>query len=433
LIVASVIALPFLLATGWWWTQPDLEPANPKEFALELPDKPSVAVMPFGNMTGDEANGYLADGFVDLLITELSLLPDLFVISRNSSFSFRNKDVRTKEVSETLGVRYIVEGSFRRNGEKLQVSVQLIDAIAGNLLWSDSYSHPASDFYVLQQDLIVDLVREIGGRNSGGIFLAERRRVNSISNTELSVVELWEKATQAFQKYTKDGNEQSRKIAEDLVRIAPDHPRGYDGLGWYHLGRLFIGYSTDSASDINACIELANKAIALDGLDYMGHFLSGYCNAFAGNSREAAAAIQRAFDLNPSDVLVVKEYAKFILVRDKKYTEAIELLEGLLRLSPGQQTGSASDIGVIFIMLGDFEKAVAFMQSEIHQAWGYKARLAASMWLNGQEDEARAKVSEILRANPDFTANSVKYGMSWAPGDTKRLVSEALVAAGMPE
>jgi adenylate cyclase len=433
LIAASAIALVLLLAIGWWWTQPDVEPASPKEFALELPDKPSVAVMPFVNMTGEEADGYLADGFVDLLITELSLLPDLFVIARNSSFSFRNKDARTKEISETLGVRYIVEGSFRRTGEQLQVSVQLVDALAGNVLWSDRYDRPASGFYNLQQDLIVDLVREIGGRNSGGIFLAERQRVKNISNTDLSAVELWEKATQAFLKYTKDGNEQNRKIAEELILIAPDHPRGYDALGWYHLGRLFIGYSTDNASDINSCIELANKAIALDELDYMGHFLSGYCNAFAGKSTEAAAAIQRAFNLNPSDVLVIKEYAKFILVRDKKYTEAIEMLEGLLRLSPGQQRGTASDIGVIYIMVGDFEKAVEFQQSEVRQGASYKARLAASMWLNGQKDEARTGVSEILQVNPDYTANTVIYGMIWVPEETKRLVADALVAAGLPE
>ncbi|MCP4318471.1 MAG: tetratricopeptide repeat protein [Hyphomicrobiales bacterium] len=431
-IVALAVVAILAVVGAWWFSLTDHVPADPTRLVYPLPDKPSLAVLPFDNMTSDEGNRYLADGFVETLITELSKLPDLFVIARSSSFLFRGKNLPIGQISEALGVRYIVEGSFQRRGDDLRVNVQLIDAIAGNHVWSGQYDRSAGEFFMLQDDLIVDLTNEIGGRGSGGIFLAERRRVEKLSNSDLSIIELWEKATEVFFRYNREGNDRTAEIAQEIIDRSPDHPRGYVAMGWHHLGRIWLGYSPSFPQDIKECSKLTDRAIALDVLDYMGHLLRGYCYSVAGSSAEAAAAMRRAYELNPNDVIVQNEYAKLVLVREGRYEDAIKIFERLLRLSPGQQIGTNRDIGRLYFALGDYSRAIEFGEKET-QSGIAQGLLAASYWMVEKPDESRKAVLGILERFPDYKISNSLAAVSWLPEEARERYAAALIAAGMPE
>ncbi|MEW9922011.1 adenylate/guanylate cyclase domain-containing protein [Marimonas sp. MJW-29] len=406
--IAASLAAALILLTVWFWQRPEFVPADPSKMAFELPDRPSIAVLAFDNISNDESNRYLADGFVESLITELARIPDLFVIARNSSFAFRDQAVDLREISQNLGVRYILEGSFQKAGDNLRINVQLVDAIKGNHIWSKRYDRPAAEFYLIQDDLIEEITLEVAGRGAGGIFRAERLRVEMVSNDDLAVIEFWEKITQTWFQFTPESNEKTKRLTLEMLDKYPNHTRGYSSLAFYHVGRIVLGYSEDPAGDANECLESAKHAVDLDSQDYMGHLASGYCYVFLNRPDERIAAFRKAYEINPNDVIVRREYAKHALVPEGKYEEAIELLKSLLRLSPGQQIGTSSDVGVIYFILEDYEKAVDYGKREAAPGIHYKGRLAASLWMNGQHEEAKMLVQEILEVAPDAT--SASYG-----------------------
>ena len=433
-VMAAVIALAALIGGGvWWWTQPNVTPADPEKYAHALPDKPSVAVLPFGNLSSDGEVRFLADGFVDSLITELSSLHDIFVTARSSSFSFRGKNFEIREIAETLGVRYVVEGSFQRSNSQLRINVQLIDAITGFRIWSKGYDRPETEFFGLQDELITDLVQEIGGRAGGGIFMAERRRVEKLSSVDLTAIELWEKATQAFQKFSPEDNERTRLLALELIEKAPEHPRGYDALAWHHMGKLWIGTSENPAEDLMKCVELAHKAIDLDSLDYMGHYVLARCHFTAGNSKNAASALRRAHELNPNALLIALDYANIVLTHEGKHEEAIKLLKQLLRLSPTQTKFVNGSIGQRYVSLGEYAKAVQYYENEPVKHSTYQSSLAISLYLIGQHEEAKEVVSEIMEIAPNYSVQTFLASNNGIPKAEAQKLANALIAAGVPE
>lgn len=401
--------------------------------AYDLPDKPSIAILPFDYIAGDETDRYLADGFVESLITELARIPDLFVIARNSSFVFRDQDIGLREISQQLGVRYIVKGSLQRTNENLRIHAQLIDAVAGNYIWSKRYDRPSSEFFLVQDEVIDELTLEIGGRGSGGIYRAERDRLELISNDELSAIELWEKASQAFFKHNRESNELNGQIAREMIAKFPNHSRGYAALGYYHIGRLLHAYSDNAGADLSACVQAGEKAVQLDSQDYMAHLQLGYCYVFLNQPDISIPRFRQAYELNPNDVIVRREYAKHVLIPEGELGEAIALLKSLLRLSPGQQVGVNSDIGVIYFVKGDYEKAVEYGQREAVAGFHYKGRLAASLWMNGQHEEAQRLVHDIMETAPASTADNYAGFAAHATPEAKQRGIEALKAAGMPE
>ena len=410
---------------------PEFEPVAPLQMELDLPDKPSVAVLPFENLTGNAENQYLADGFVSSLITELSGLQDLFVIARSSSFALKDQKISLREMAVKLGVRYIVEGDFQRNGQQLRINVRLVDAIEGSQVWSKIYDRPETDFYKLQDELIGDLIMEVGGRSGGGIFKAERERFETMHPDDLKSIQLWEKATQAHLKFTDEGNKENQKLALTLIEKAPTHPRGYDALAWHHLSNIWLGTSDNSADDLTKCEELANRAIQLDDQDYMGHYTLAYCYMTGGKRNLGTASMRRAYDLNPNDVLVKKDYANLVLNTEGKHVEALEMLSEVLRLSPEQQSTVHSNIGNTYLLMGDYAKAIEHLERERLQNI-VRARLAAALVLVGENDRAKAVVQELLKINPDYSVEIFLAGIGWFPKSVREQLAAALTSAGLP-
>jgi adenylate cyclase len=435
-LIAAAVAILAILIVGssyWWWQQPDFEPANPEKFAQKLPDIPSIAILPFDNLTGDSDNQYLADGFVESLITEMSKAQDLLVIARNSSFSFRGKSKSISEIAETLGVRYILEGSFQRLGDQLRINVQLVDAIRGFHIWSDRYDRPTSEFFKLQDDLIGDLVRETAGRG-GGVFLAERRRILTLEPVDLTAMQLWQKATQFFWRFTKEGNEETRVVALQLIEKAPTHPRGYVALSWYHQAEFWNGWSADKAEDLRKACQLADKAIDLEYRDYQAHWARAGCKLTGGDVDDAAAAMSLAYQLNPNDPLVQREYAYMVLLHEEKFEEATVILKKFLRLNPAQQRFVNLRLGEISLLEEKYTDAARYLEKETAQTSFVRGLLTAALQLSGQSERARAAAADLLKLHPKYTAPSVlgTATILKSKPDLEKRIVDAAIAAGIP-
>ena len=412
---------------------PAAAPASPEKMLYDLPDGPSIALLPFESVPKDDDTGYLADSFVGSLITELSFFPDLTVIARGSSFKFRDKNAPTAEISEALGVRYIVQGQLAKQASELRIDVQLIDALTGQYVWTKRYTRPAGDFYKLQDELITDIAREIGGRGDGGVFRAERRRIETISNDELSAIEMFEKSSQAWFKFTEEGNEKSLQVATEMIQRFPQYSRGYAAASYNHMGRIWLNYSADREADLAKCFENADKAIALDAQDYHSHWAKAFCHAIANEHAAAMAEFTLAYQLNPHDIMLRRSYATQVLVPQGEYEDALEVLVASLRLSPGQNVMTNTTVSSIYFILEDYGSAVEYGQREQMRSVANIGWLVAAYWLNGQEERARDTVAELLKKNPDYTSDVFEETRLYAPKEAIARASAALVAAGLPE
>ncbi|MEX0280479.1 MAG: adenylate/guanylate cyclase domain-containing protein [Arenibacterium sp.] len=432
-VVAAVVVVAMLGGLFWWQQQPDFEPLNPEELAFALPDKPSIAVLPFENLSDRQDDQYLADGFIDTLITELMSLQDLVVIAKNSSFSFRDKQLLNSTIAEQLGVRYLLEGSFQHQGGNLRINARLMDAVEGKQVWSKRYDRDASKFVSLQDDLVTDLVLEIGGRAGGGIFKAERERVSQIPNDELEILELWEKSTQVFLRFTKEGNQETRRLSEEMISRYPDHPRGYLSLAWYHIGKAIVGVPHDGSEVIDQCTKLANQAISLAPNDYMAYMLRAYCSSRAGEPEAAKAWAERSFELNRNDILVQRDYARFVLIPESKFDEAIDTLERNLRLNPMQQANLNATLGELYVIVGRYEEAVEQLRKEAVRSKLTEARTAAALYLNGRIGEASDVVDRLRASSPDYAVETFLATARWIPDEALERFAQALKASGLPE
>src|SRR5659263_339211 len=263
--------------------------------ALPLPDKPSIAVLPFENMTGDPKQESFADGFTEQIITSLSKIPEMFVISRNSTFTYKGKPVKVQQVSEELGVRYVLEGSIQKSSNRIRINVQLIDAISGQHVWAQSYDRDLKDIFGLQDEVIL----KIASAMSVNLTAGEQGRT-------------WAEGTKSLEAYLKlmqgreyrfKGSRESialaRRMAEEAIALDPKYAEAYVLLGTIYYQELFLSASLPK-DVIPKAIELTQKALALNGSLADAHTLLGVLYTWSGRYEEAIAEAERGVELDPN-------------------------------------------------------------------------------------------------------------------------------------
>ncbi len=432
--LAAALMLLLLLGAGFWWQQrPDFAPLDPAALAYPLPSKPSLAVLPFENLSPRADDQYMADGFVDTLITELMSLHDLVVIAKNSSFSFRDEPVLTAEIAERLGVRYLLEGSFQRQEESLRINARLMDAVEGRQVWSGRYDRDVASFTALQDELIRDLVLEIGGRAGGGLFRAERERVSRIPNDQLAILELWEKATGIYLQFTDEGQAEVKRLSDEMIARFPDHPRGYLSLAWFHLGKAWAGHKHDHAEVVRHCTELTEHAISLSPNDYMAYMARAYCSSRAGDAEGASAWAQRSFNLNRGDILVQRDYARFVLTPRGDFDKSIEILERNQRLNPTQQANLNASLGELYAIMGRYDEALEQLEKEAVRSAFTEARTAVALYFTGRIGAATQKIAALRERSPDYSIESFLRSLNWVPAEAQERFARALRASGLPD
>jgi len=274
--VAAMAALLILILAGggaWWWSQqPDFEPADPKKFAHKLPDKPSIAVLPFDYLGADkEENEYLADGFSENVIANLAQIPSLLVIARNSTFVYKNRPVDVRNVAEELGIRYVLEGSIQRSADRIRVTAQLVDAVDGKHRWAETYDRKIDQYFDLQDELTKKIVVALQGE----LFEGEGVYTRADTTQNLQAWKLYTHSLAAFQTYTPEGFDEAQNLAEQATAIDPKFGAAMLMQSWvdFARGRFFI--SKDPEQSIFMAMEKAERVVEIspdfaDGLSNLG-------------------------------------------------------------------------------------------------------------------------------------------------------------------
>jgi TolB-like protein len=403
-----------------------VEPAKP---TLALPDKPSIAVLPFQNMSGDPDQDYFADGMVDEIISALSRFKSLFVIARNSSFTYKGRAVDIKQVGRELGVRYILEGSVRKAAGKVRIAGQLLDATTGAHLWTDRFEGDLSDVFAVQDEVTVNVVSAIQPKLLQTEMDLAARRPNNLSTYDLCL------RAQHVQSWTRGGSAESLRLVSRALEIDPRCGFAATLAGECHLRNARHGWAADPESEIAEGFRLLRLALSIDGNATLALSMLGRATAaFSGDFDTAREMVDRAVALNPNSYRAWDERGWTYLTVGQP-EEAIRSFDRRIRLSPFDPLLFATLAGtsVAFIGLGRFDEAVSAARKAARQnplfPFTYRC-LASALAHLGREAEAREAVAGLLELEPDF-----RISERVARGDVLGLQSyiDGLRKAGLPE
>ena len=406
-------------------------PGDAPENALALPDKPSIAVLPFENMSGDSEQEYFADGMVEEIITALSRFKSLFVIARNSSFTFKGRAVDIKEVGRRLGVRYVLEGAVRKASGRVRITGQLIDAVTGAHIWADRFERDLTDVFALQDEVTVAVVSAIQPKLfQAEIEMATRRRPENFTAYDFFV-----RARQQYYQFTREGVAEGLRLAHRALELDPRFGLAAALAGLRHMHNVVFGYAIDPRFDRNEAVRLSRLALSIDNSDPDTLAIAAIISAFmVGDSESEIEMADRAVALNPNSYVAWGARGHVYKIAGVP-EEAVFSFERAMRLSPvdPQLHTTLVGMGLAFIELGRFDEAIVAGKKaqRLNPSFATAYRCLASAFAHlGRDDEAREAAARVLETDPAFTISAwiARGGQSNA-----KLLIEGLRKAGLPE
>jgi adenylate cyclase len=374
-------------------------PESPDETPPPLSDEPSIAVLPFTNISGDPKEDYLSDGITEQIITALSKTPKMLVIARNSVFTYKGKPVMVQQVSEELGVRYVLEGSVQKEGDRLRITAQLIDAKTGNHLWSERYDRELKDLFDLQDDITKNVTMAMQVKLTVGQIAHLLGKDTKNLQAYLKVV----KGLSHVRRSNKDDNEIAQGLYREAIALDPDYANAYVLLAWTYYHEAFNGWAKTPVKSYKKAMELAKKAISLDEQNAIAYMVFANVYVQTGQFKKVAAAQEKALSLDPADSLINFLYG-MTLYNVGKFKEAILFLKKAVRTDPKHPDMYTSFLGLSYFWTVRNAEAIAvfkkLVSSEPKNSF-FHAILGASLIAAGKSEEAIAVLEKALSLNPD--------------------------------
>ncbi len=408
---------------------PKFEPASVADMSFPLPEKPSIAVLAFDNMTGDSTQEYFSDGIAEEIITVLSMADELFVIARNSSFSYKGKPVKIQQVSEELGVRYVLEGSVKRSGDRVRITAQLIDAIKGRHIWAESYDRDFKNILGIQDEISMRVVSSLQVKLTGG----EQSR---IMQSKIISPEIYKKHLQAqanFRKGTREGIERYGQLAQEIVDITPESEIGYRLLGFYHYSLVTRGESPRENS--KKAFEWAQKALSIDESDGFSHGLLGSVYLLMRKYEKAIASGKRSVGLQPNGAgahVVLGSTLGYA----GRFNEAIVYLKQAIRLNPFPSYYYYYHLGRCYMFMEQLGDALTEYKKSVQRApkWAIShLHLAITYIYLDRNEEARASAARSLELDPNLSVSHILKISKYKNQDHTQYIIDAMRKAGFPE
>jgi len=403
---------------------------------LTMSDKPSIAVLPFTNMSGDPEQEYFSDGMTEDIISGLARIHWLFVIARNSTFTFKGKAVDVKQVGRQLGVRYVLEGSVRKAGERVRITSQLIDAATGAHIWTDRFDGTLSDIFDLQDRVTASVVGAIGSK----LRKVEIERARAKPTESIGAYDLFLRALALHNFLTAEGNKEALRLLDRAIAIDPEYASAHGLAAYCHLRQLQRGWGTSSEPDIERGVRSARLAAEMGQDDPEALWMAGLVLAMlAGESEGGLGLIERSTILNPNSAGAWMAKGMARAYRGDS-TVAIEHLEHAVRLSPLDPLAYLFWYGISFAHFADtrYTEASGWIDRAVGAAPNYMPGMrlkAALCGLLGQAEDGRKWVSRLVEINPDTTLKTLRTHLSHSIQKAKCLdaMIEGLSKAGLPE
>jgi TolB-like protein len=430
--IAAAAALSLAVIAGFVWWQPwapEFEPVTAVEMEQPLPDKPSIAVLAFDDLSQGADQGYLSDAISEEIITKLSRFSEFFVIARNSSFHYRDTATDVRDIARELGVRYVLEGSQQKAGDRLRVTVQLIDAVAGNHIWAETYDRDLVDIFAVQDEITRTIVATL----EENIDLAEYDRLLRQPTESLGAYELVRRGRGEWLKFTPEGNEESKLLAEKALELDPNYSEAYIRLFWAHINCFRWGWcETHSREEsLGVALEMARKAVELDPFSHRAHWVLANGTMQSGDLDQAIAEYDRAIELNPNSASVRADSIE-TLVYVGRAEDAISRTRAAIRLNPYHPDWYLWNLGWAQYFAAQYEDALASLRKMNKTPNGARRTLAPVLVRLGRLEEAQAVIAEFRKNEPGYSLADVNR-VSFEHKEYLERWTEDLRSAGLPE
>jgi len=407
---AIAVLIVVIAAFGIWKfylhpaTPPPPEVTTEKETGFELPDKPSIAVLPFTNMSGDPKEDYFSDGITEEIIMGLSKISELFVIARNSTFVYKGKPVKVQQVGKELGVRYVLEGSVRKAADRVRITAQLIDATTGGHVWSERYDRDLHDIFAIQDEITMKIMTALQVKLTEG----QQARVTARGTKNLEAYLKCLEAITYHRRFNKESNALAKEKLQEAIALDPDYPAAYHHLGVAHFLDVWIKATDSPKRSMGEAIKYLKKAISLDPLYGDAHGFLGFVLVYARQYDKAVAEAEKAVALCPSSALSYI-YLGMVLRCVGRPEESIQVYKKAIRMNPFAPSSLYYGMGVAYLLTGQCEEAIEHALKAVHlepKSMMNHVVLTSVLGACGREEDARSRAKELLKVQPDF---SVEY------------------------
>ncbi|MGV7224783.1 MAG: adenylate/guanylate cyclase domain-containing protein [Nitrospinales bacterium] len=405
----------------------EIDPEN--RMTLDVSQGPSIAILPFVNMSGDPKQDTFCDGITENITTALAHVRQLFVIARNSSFSYKGKSISLQQIGHELGVQYLIKGSVQQYENNIRITVQLIETESGNHIWSEIYDQKLEDIFKLQDEITINIIKTIGIRLSDGQQI--RKLYEGVADLQIYIKFL--KAWKYFHRFNKEGNDLARKEIMEIMELDNKIPFIYSLLGFIYMNDIFFGSCESSIVCFGKATEAARKALSLDEFDHKAHQLTGYIFLMRKEYENAIEELKYSINLNPNcaDCYLVlgQAYWSYDLPHD-----SLDYIKKAFLLNPKPPSNYYATLGFAYIFTKEnedameaFKNGIAIEPNDIFSHLG----LAAVYAILGHDKDAKKEGLEILKIDPSFSLNKFKKIAPLKSSDELNRVTEALRMAGL--
>ena len=412
----------------------EIVPANLSVPALALPESPSIAVLPFENWSGDPEQDYFADGMVEDIITALSRIRWLFVIARNSSFTYKGRAVDVKQVGRELGVRYVLEGSVRKAGGRVRITGQLVDTSSGTHLWAEHFDGALDDVFALQDQVAASVV----GAIAPTLESAEIERAKRKPTENLRAYDYHLRGMASFHLSTKEATSDALQLFTKAIQLDPDFAPAYAMAAWCHFWRKINGWMTDRPSEIAEGTRLAKRAIALGKDDAVALARGGHAlSHFTRDVESGIAFLDKALTLNPN-LATAWFISGFLRIWRGDPDGAVERLERGMRLSPldPEMFRMQAGLAMAHLLAGRFDNASSWAEKAFRDLSSFlivAGVIAASHALAGRQNDAEKAMHHVRKLDPSLRISNIKDWLPFMRPNDLAAFADGLRKAGLPE
>jgi adenylate cyclase len=394
-----------------------------------LPATPSIAVLPFTNMSGDPEQEYFSDGITEEIITWLSKIPRLFVTARHSTFVFKDKVASIREVGQQLGVRYVLEGSVRKAGDRIRITAQLIEVETDQHVWAERYDRELKDVFAIQDEITMNIIIALQVKLTEGEQAALRVRGTDNLDAYLKVL----LAGEYFRQFSKEGNISARQKYEEAIALAPDYASAYAGIAGSYMGEVWVGWSESPPHSLKLAMEYAQKCVTLDESFPDAHAVLGLICLVTRQWDKAVEECELAVSLNPNSADNIV-FLAMVFRTVGRVEEALALLNKAVRLNPMPPNHYLHEFGSCYRLMGRYDEAIGVLKRVLNRSPDYlssRLNLIATYVMSGEEEAARAEATQVLEQSPDFSVE--RFLVNFPYKDQKILdgLKECLLKAGL--